>query len=348
MTGTLKTLRSIARFFGVAAAALVLGAVALAIAFVLAARPSEGMGSGSLFTVEKGDNAQDIAKSLENRHLIRSAIAFRLLARFERSGSALKAGTYRIEPGMGAKRILEELVSGKQALCKVTVPEGYTLSQLAALLDREGVVKRDAFLAAARSPSLLAELRIPASSAEGYLFPDTYFFPADYPAEPVLRSMVDIFRERLASIPESAALSPAELHERLILASIVEREYKIPAEAALMASVFFNRLKIRMALQSCATVVYVITERLGKPHPEVILDRDLKLEDPYNTYLHRGLPPGPISNPGMTSLKAVFYPATSRYLYFRLVNADAGTHHFSETLEEHIDSRTLFIKRVGG
>ena len=115
-----------------------------------------------------------------------------------------------------------------------------------------------------------------------------------------------------------------------------------------MASVFLNRIKLRMALQSCATVVYVITERLGKPHPEVIYDRDLKLDDPYNTYEHRGLPPGPISNPGMTSLKSVFFPATTRYLYFRLVDADAGTHHFSETLEEHLDARSLFIKKVGG
>lgn len=103
-----------------------------------------------------------------------------------------------------------------------------------------------------------------------------------------------------------------------------------------------------MALQSCATVVYVITERLNKPHPDVLYDRDLKIDDPYNTYERRGLPPGPISNPGMTSLRAVFYPASSRFLYFRLVNPDAGTHHFSLTLEEHIDARSLFIKKVEG
>jgi UPF0755 protein len=249
---------------------------------------------------------------------------------------------------MGSKRILDEFVSGNQALCKVTVPEGYTLTQVASLLERLGVTKRLDFLAAVRAPALLAALGIQAPSAEGYLFPDTYFFPADYPAEGVVRSMVQTFRAHLASIPESAALSPVEMQERLILASIVEREYKSPDEAPLMASVFFNRLKIRMALQSCATVVYVITERLGKSHPEVIYDRDLKLDDPYNTYEHRGLPPGPISNPGMTSLKAVFYPATTKYLYFRLVDADAGIHHFSETLEEHLDTRTLFIKKVGG
>jgi UPF0755 protein len=339
--------RTFARFLAVAAATLALCAVALAIAFALATSPAEGIGSGRLFTVDKGESAQDIAKSLEGKGLIRSAFAFRLLSKAEGIGSSLKAGTYRVGPGMGAKRILDEFVSGKQALCKVTVPEGYTLTQLAGLLERLGVVRSTDFLTAARSPALLAEFGIPASSVEGYLFPDTYFFPADYSAEAVIRSMIQTFHERLASIPESAALSPAEMHDRLILASIIEREYKSPEEAPLIASVFLNRLKIKMALQSCATVVYVITERLGKPHPEVIYDRDLKLKDAYNTYEHRGLPPGPISNPGMTSLKAVFYPATSGYLYFRLANAEAGTHHFSATLEEHLDARMLFIKKVG-
>jgi UPF0755 protein len=348
MIGNTKTIRAFARFLGVAAASLALGAVGVAIAFMIEARPADGIGAGSLFAVEKGDNAQTIAKSLESRRLIRSAIVFRLLSKLEGSGASLKAGTYRIEPDMNAKSILDEFVSGKQALCKTTVPEGFTLGQIAKLLERLGVVKAQDFLFAASAKALLDELRIPSSSAEGYLYPDTYFFPADCSPELVVRSMVETFRERVATIPEAASLTPAELQERLILASIVEREYKSPEEAPLMASVFFNRLKIRMALQSCATVVYVITERLGKPHPEYIYDRDLQLDDPYNTYEHRGLPPGPISNPGLTSLRSVFYPAASRYLYFRLVNPDAGTHHFSETLEEHIDSRTLYIKRVGG
>jgi UPF0755 protein len=233
-------------------------------------------------------------------------------------------------------------------LNRATVPEGFTLSQVAAMLERLGIVDRASFIAAATSPTLLAELGIPGASAEGYLFPDTYFFPMNFSAEGALRAMVKAFRAKLAELPESAALSPKELHDRVVLASIIEREYKSPDEAPLMASVFTNRLKMRMALQSCATVVYVITERLGKPHPEVIYDRDLKLDDPYNTYEHAGLPPGPISNPGMTALRAAFYPADSRYLYFRLIDPNAGTHHFSTTLEEHKGARALFIKRVEG
>jgi UPF0755 protein len=348
MTKTRKARVPIIRFLGTAAAGLVLAAAAAAVALALAARPADGLGEDRLFTVERGDSARSVAAALESRGLLRSALAFKVLARIEGSGASLKAGSYRIEAGMGAKGILDELVSGKQALAKVTVPEGYTLSQLAALLDRLGLEPKASFLAAASDPKLLSELGISANSAEGYLFPDTYFFPVGYPAEGIIRQMVKAFRDRVSRIPEAAALDAAELHDRVILASIVEREYKSPDEAPLMASVFYNRLKIRMALQSCATVVYVITERQGKPHPEVIYDRDLKLDDPYNTYEHRGLPPGPISNPGMTALKAVFYPTATKYLYFRLMDPSAGKHHFSASLEEHIDARALYIKKVGG
>jgi conserved hypothetical protein, YceG family len=343
-----KAAVGLARFLGVAASALLLGLVAVALAFALAMRPAAGIGEGSLFTVGKGESAQQVGQRLEEKGLIRSALAFKILAKIEGKGSGLKAGSYRIEPGMGANRILDELVSGRQALVRVTVPEGYTLGQIAALFDRLGLAKKDEFLAAARSPKLLSDLGIPGSSAEGYLFPDTYYFPAAFSPEAALETMARNFRSKLATIPEAASLSPAELADRIILASIVEREYKSEEEAPLMASVFYNRLKIKMALQSCATVVYVITEREGKPHPEVIYDRDLKIDDPYNTYEHRGLPPGPISNPGMTALMAVFHPASSKYLYFRLVNPDAGTHHFSSTMEEHLNAATLFIKKVGG
>jgi UPF0755 protein len=335
----------LARIAALIAALAVIAAGALAIAFVVLAAPAGG--EGGIFTVERGDSATVIAAALEERGFIRSALAFKLLARIEGEGASLQAGSYRIEPSMGAREILRLFVSGRQAMTRVTVPEGFTLSQIARLLQELGVTGYDDFLAAARSRPLLAELGIPGDSSEGYLFPDTYFFSSDFPADKVVRAMAGAFFKRLAAMPETASLSPGELRERIILASIVEREYKDAEEAPLMASVFYNRVKIGMALQSCATVVYVITERQGKPHPEVILDRDLKIADPYNTYAQRGLPPGPISNPGMTALDAAFRPAKTPYLYFRLTDAAAGRHHFSETLEEHIDARKLYIKGVG-
>jgi UPF0755 protein len=125
------------------------------------------------------------------------------------------------------------------------------------------------------------------------------------------------------------------LRENVILASIVEREYGVPQEAGLMASVFRNRLAIGMALQSCATVVYIITEKQDKPHPSVVYYSDLAIKDPYNTYIHRDLPPGPISNPGETALSAVFNSPKSDYLYFRLIDSSSRQHRFSKTFEEH-------------
>jgi len=138
------------------------------------------------------------------------------------------------------------------------------------------------------------------------------------------------------------------MHKRIILASIVEREYRLSEEAPRIAGVFWNRLRIGMALQSCATVVYIITEIQGKPHPEILYNRDIEIKHPFNTYLNRGLPPGPIANPGMTALKAVFRPEASRYLYFRLLDPKTGKHYFSESLDEHIKAGSLAVKSVGG
>jgi UPF0755 protein len=128
------------------------------------------------------------------------------------------------------------------------------------------------------------------------------------------------------------------------LASIVEREYRAIDEAPLIAGVFYNRLRIGMPLQSCATVEYVITEIQGKPHPERLFDRDTEIRDPYNTYIRSGLPPGPISVPSRIALDAVFHPQASDYLYFRLINPAEGRHYFSRTLDEHIQAGALYVK----
>jgi UPF0755 protein len=327
--------------------------VVVAAAFIAAAAvlraPASLPREGILVTVESGESAAEVSSSLESSGAIRSGLVFRALIRLEKVGDRLKAGTYRIEPGMGSLAVLNLLVSGRQALMRVTLPEGYSLSETARLLEEEGIASASDFQAAARDGAFIASLGLAAPSLEGYLFPDTYFFPKGYGAQAAARAMVREFREKLAAaIPESGSLSARELEERVILASIVEREYRRSEEAPLIASVFYNRLRIGMALQSCATVVYVITEKQGKPHPDVIYDRDLEIKDAYNTYRQRGLPPGPICSPGLTALEAAFRPASSKYLYFRLVDPEAGRHHFSETLEEHNQAAALIVKRVGG
>ena len=180
---------------------------------------------------------------------------------------------------------------------------------------------------------------------EGYLFPDTYLFPGNYPANQVIKTMIDTFFLRIEKIDSSVSgLTMKELNDKVILASIVEREYRVPEEAPLMAGVFYNRLRINMALQSCATVEYIITEIQGKPHPAVLYRNDIEIRDPYNTYIRPGLPPGPISAPGAVALNAVFFPQDSNYLYFRLNDPQSGRHYFSRTLDEHIRAGQIIPK----
>lgn len=331
------------------ALAIILGGASVAGLVYLDSPPAGIPVGGTLFTVNAGESGAGIARRLEEEGLIRSSLAFQGFLRLGRVQTELKRGTYRIEPGMRSRDILDLLVSGKQALIRVTIPEGYTMRQTAEALEAALVVEKNSFLAAAKAPGLLKELGIPAPNAEGYLYPDTYFLSPGTSGAEIVRLMVTALRTRLAEkLPESLDLSPQELHDRIILASIVEREYRRPEEAPRIAGVFWNRLRIGMGLQSCATVVYIITEIQGKKHPETLYTQDIEIRNPYNTYIYRGLPPGPIANPGMTALEATFRPENSRYLYFRLLDPETGRHYFAESLDEHIKAGSLAVKRVGG
>jgi UPF0755 protein len=299
---------------------------------------------GTLFLeVRDGESAISVGRRLEAAGVIRNRYFWTALSRIKKE--FIKTGMYRIELPLSQMAIHSLLVSGDQILIKVTVPEGVTLKKTAGILEEAGICEAAAFLSAAASQRILDSYRIPGETMEGYLFPDTYFFPLSYPAERVVSAMADTFFRRLEEIAFSAAsLSPAEINSRVIIASIVEREYRVDEEAALMAGVFFNRLGIGMALQSCATVEYIITEIQNRPHPEVLYNRDIEIRDPYNTYIRPGLPPGPISAPGTTALKAAFFPRPSDFLYFRLIDAGAGRHYFSRTLDDHIKAASLFVK----
>jgi UPF0755 protein len=280
---------------------------------------------------------------MESAGIIRSRHFWELLSRFDRR--YLKAGTYSFSLPATQLEIRSLLVSGRQILIRLTIPEGTTLKKTARLLAEAGVCSSEDFLAAASDPALLDAYRAPGPTLEGYLYPDTYLFSEGYPAELVVKTMADTFFKRLAELwPDTLALSPEELNRRVIMASIVEREYRVDEEAPLMAGVFYNRLRIGMALQSCATVEYVITEIQGRPHPERLYERDTEIRSPYNTYMVPGLPPGSISAPSAVALNAAFNPAPSDYLYFRLVNPAEGRHYFSQTLDDHIRAGALYVK----
>ncbi|MBU0928425.1 MAG: endolytic transglycosylase MltG [Spirochaetes bacterium] len=331
------------------ALAIVIAAAALIAALAFASaydKPTGKIGpEGAFFNVRQGESGMSVSRRLAQEGFIRSEYLFRLILKAKRLESSLKAGEYAIGPAMNSSDVLEMLVEGRQALLRLTVPEGADIGYIADAAEAAGVASASDTLAAARDGDLVRGLGIPAESADGYLFPDTYLLPRNAGGRALVTLMVQTFKKRLAeAIPEALALSPKELHERVVLASIVEREYRVAQEAPLMASVFLNRLRIGMALQSCATVVFVITEHQGKPHPSRLFDRDLKIDDPFNTYMYPGLPPGPICNPGMTAVSAALRPAVSKYLYFRLVNEATGQHYFSASLDEHIGAASLLVK----
>lgn len=324
----------------------VLATAAAAAAFLNSApRPPADLGE-RFFVVEKGETLARIAERLADGRYIRSPAFLRAVARLRRTEGDFKAGWYRIPEGSSALRVHDLLVTGSQSLAKLTIPEGWTISRIAALAEERGIAPAAEVEAAARSRELAAELAVPAPTLEGFLFPDTYFVPAPFPAPMLVRTMVQTFWERLDEVePGWRSLDAAELFEKVILASIIEREYRAAEEAPLIASVFANRLRLGIGLESCATIAYIITEIQHRPHPEYITLADKGIDSPYNTYRWAGLPPGPIANPGKVALAAAFHPARTDYLYFVLRDAEEGKHQFSRNLDAHNEAKKLYLKK---
>jgi len=326
---------------GIAAGLLLLAGAALA---VINRAPAGS--TDRLFSIEKGESLSQISRHLQADGLIRFAPLLQALGRLRGTQGAFKAGYYRIPAGSSTLAVHDLIVAGAQSLGKVTIPEGWTLTKIARHLEAEGITPAADFLAEASSPAVMAEFGIQEQSMEGYLFPDTYFVPKPFPARTMVELMARTFFDTLAGIqPDWKTLPPAGVRERIIMASIVEREYQVDEEAPLIASVFYNRLRLTIGLESCATLEYIITEIQQKPHPEYITLDDEKIDSPYNTYKWAGLPPGPISNPGKTALEAAFKPARTDYLYFVLRDAKAGRHYFSRNLNEHNQAKFLYLKK---
>ena len=298
---------------------------------------------GALFTVGQGESLYNVSDNLYKKGFIKSPVLLDLISRIMRTDSSIKTGQYMIKPGMTTYDIHSILVSGSGVLYKITIPEGLTSSAVAVILSEKGICGKDEFLKAIENRELIDKFSIPGESLEGFLFPDSYLFPASYPAVKAAEFMVENFFKNTGELTSS--MTAEEIYEKVILASIIEREYRVEKEAPLISSVFINRLERRIPLGSCATVEYVITEIEGKPHPEYLTYDDIKINSDYNTYIHPGLPPGPISNPGMVALNAAFNPEKSDYLYFLLRDREKGEHYFSKRLSEHNRARVLYLKK---
>ena len=300
---------------------------------------------GAVVTVSSGESLGRIALNLEEKGIIRSALFLRLLSRLKGTEQQFKSGEYMVMPGMSALEVHNIIVSGSGILVKVTIPEGRTLSQTAEIIEAANITDAESFLKAAESRRIIEKYNIPGETLEGYLYPDSYLFSSGYSAEKAVEFMVENFFRNMEKIyPDYSSLTSEDIHEKVVLASIVEREYRVADEAPLMASVFKNRLEINMPLGSCATVGYVISEIQNKPHPEFLTYDDLKIESEFNTYIRYGLPPAPICSPGKVALNAAFYPADTDYLYFLLKDRITGRHYFSRRLSEHNQARILYLK----
>lgn len=301
-------------------------------------QPAQKGGQEQVLVVQEGWNLREVAEELQKRNIITNKALFMFWARVKGYGRRLRAGEYRLGPGMSPIRILEKLARGEILTHVVTIPEGFTKDQIGELLEKKGILEKQKFLALADNRNLVQAYGFSGPSFEGYLYPDTYHFARGSPARLVISTMVHRFQtvfEPLKARMEAVGMSQEEV---VILASIVEKETGLEKERPLIASVFLNRLKRRMRLASDPTVIYGIADFDGN-----LTRKDLEEKTPYNTYMNYGLPPGPIANPGVAAIRAVLYPAETDYLYF--VSKNDGSHRFSRTLAEHNRAVQIFQKR---
>jgi len=319
-------------------AALLLLLTTVGVRTYLQSAPAD-RGSSALRTVvyiPPGKGVQSIARQLRESGVIHSAWAFLALAYLEGSLKRLQSGEYELSPEMSLREILQKLEAGRVVTHQVTIPEGFTADDVAALLASEQLVERPHFMALVNDAGFAKKLGVSAPALEGYLFPDTYRLTRGMGEEEILRVMVTRFRQALPpDFQTRADRLGLGLHGMVTLASLIEKEAVLDEERPLISAVFHNRLRRNMPLQSDPTAIYGAPG--GKRRIRAV---DLQRKSPYNTYLNLGLPPGPIANPGLASLLAAIQPSRVNFLYF--VAKNDSSHAFSRTLEQHARAVRLY------
>jgi UPF0755 protein len=285
-------------------------------------------GEKTVFTVEKGESFLTVASRLEEQKLILSKKLFLFFVKITNSQGKLKVGIYDLSGNDGMLKILKSLKSNSKNFIKITIPEGNNIKQVSDIIADKLKIDKDKFIKIASDKNL-----------EGYLMPETYFVSPGISEEELINMMHNEFDKKITSdMYKRAEELKIPFKDIITIASIIEKEAVKPEEKSVIAAVFYNRLKKNMRLQSCATVLYA----MGAVKEHLSLE-DVKLKSPYNTYLYLGLPPGPISNPGIQSIKAALYPANSDALFF--VSAGDGSHLFSKTSGEHTKNKQFAKKK---
>ena len=332
------------KIFRFTAALFIFGSIGVFIGFLdwfhEMARPVSPGVRSEIF-IDPGSNTRQIGALLKNRNIIRSALAFRIYIRFIAVDQRLRPGAYSFSGNENLYEVIFKLLRGIMPTVQVTVPEGITIARAAAILQDSGICNAIEFAEAVSDPQLLGKVfaswpLIPAP--EGLIFPDTYSFNRPSSAAKVAERMLRLTRHQIDRIFAEPLPAGLNQYEGCILASIVEKEAALAQDRALIASVFYNRLKRNIKLESCATILYA----LGGHKSRVLFD-DLKIDSPFNTYLNLGLPPTPIANFGASAMAAVANPAETDYLYF--VSDGNRGHKFARSLSEHNRFRNEFFKQ---
>lgn len=334
--------------------AAILAALFAGLVFSQAGRPVSKDPSQALFVVEKGDGAKTIATRLEDAGLIRSRTYFLMTVWSRGHQAAFKAGAFELSPSMSTREIEAALTRGKPVSDErdVTFLEGWTLNDIAEYLAKEGVASKEEFFAeagrsAATAPQALPDWAVsypalkdkPAgASLEGYLFPDTYRIYVGGGAKALVRRMLDNLEAKLTpELRKEVAASGRSIHEILTMASVIEREVHGEEDRALVSGIFWKRVEAGRGLEADSTVNYIT----GGSKPAVSYE-ETRIDHPWNTYKYRGLPPGPIGNPGMSAIIAALRPKASPYWYF--LTDKEGNVHYGKTLEEHNANKAKYLR----
>jgi UPF0755 protein len=307
-------------------------AVLAAGCMLVAACGGEPHGAPTRVIIPRGASFGQATDSLAKAKLVGWPKMFRLYGRVTGGDRNIKPGTYLLKPGTPWSDIVSALNGGHGLVNTITIPEGYDTHQITPLLARTLRVPSDSVKAALRDTALLARLDIPNPTLEGYVFPDTYAFPIGTTARQAVQEMVYAFERRWK--PEwDSSLNELKINRNdlVTMASIVEKEARVPEERPVIAAVYYNRLRKGMLLQADPTIQYALGRHVGR-----VFYKDLAVKSPYNTYINKGLPPGPIASPGVASLHAAAHPASVPYLYF--VASRDGHHEFRMTLNEHVNA----------
>lgn len=321
---------------------LILAAIVLGVAINANNNKNLATGENIIITVEPGMTNADIATLLQNKKMINSPVFFRLQSKFARMERSLQAGEYEIVSGMSNWEIIDLFSKGQVRHKTLTIPEGYTIEQIAKKIEESGLGSAEEFKKAAKDYAPYSYMETSNNNvifkAEGFAYPSTYYLSPGSAEKEILAIMVKEFDTQLTEdIRQKAKDKNMSIRDLVNLASLVEKEAVFPEERPLIAGVFLKRLQIQMPLQSDTTIQYI----LGVQKKEISI-ADTKIDSPYNTYLYAELPPGPIASPSISTINAVLDPKPTNYLYF--VADLEGHHHFTETYQDHLKE----IERIHG